>query len=382
MLLLDLNEDVLRIITSLVTSTAQIDVLNLARTCRSLHRIVRLFVVASINVNLPSPRYHLLKRTLDNDPSYGLEVRSLQIGRLERRINPYLSSLIMKGDDTFAFFQQLPRLKVLRAESSRPRVAWCLLSPDLTLRKSLQKLYLRDVKLTALKLIDIICLPQLHDLDIGVLMSFKDDSILNLEDRENKLQHLSLCGNEILFSTLSFITRNSPNLHTLIYRAPLHEPAFADRGPGIYPAAGNLCPSRVLSALLPLSNTLTNLEIYANGQQTRWRSEISAHDGSRLDLSEFLALKSLSASAELFVAPLSSRIPREGLYKLLPRSLKRLHVCVPVMVCDRADLTCHEARFPLQNQHLRSTTNSLPSIQACPVRKRKKKGASRASVSP
>ncbi|KAF8856761.1 hypothetical protein BDZ45DRAFT_675246 [Acephala macrosclerotiorum] len=328
MLLSELNEDVLRIITSLVaTGASKIDVLNLARTCRSMYIIVRPFIAVSVDALLPSPKYQLLKRTLDNDPSYGLEVRSLHIERLKGRYSSYpVRQPVMDPDETFAFLQQLPRLNVLRAEGSRPRVAWCLLSPDLTLRNSLQKLYLRDVRLTAIELIDIIALPELRHLDIGVSMSFKDDSILDIRHRPNLLQHLSLCGNEILLSTLSFITRNSPHLQTLIYRAPLHEPAFKDRGPGTYPAAGKLCPSLVLSALLPLSKTLTNLEIYANGQPISRRFEMSAHDGSRLDLSQFLALKSLTASADLFVAPLSSRIPRNGCYSLLPRSLKRFHL--------------------------------------------------------
>ncbi|KAG4440031.1 hypothetical protein IFR05_004481 [Cadophora sp. M221] len=50
------------------------------------------------------------------------------------------------------------------------------------------------------------------------------------------------------------------------------------------------------------------------------------HDGSRLDLSSFVKLKVLNIAALCIFAPLPLRIPREGLYKLLPYSLERLAV--------------------------------------------------------
>jgi hypothetical protein len=50
------------------------------------------------------------------------------------------------------------------------------------------------------------------------------------------------------------------------------------------------------------------------------------HDGARLDLGSFAVLKYLTATALCFISSLPSGIPRDGLYKLLPRSPERMQV--------------------------------------------------------
>lgn len=79
-------------------------------------------------------------------------------------------------------------------------------------------------------------------------------------------------------------------------------------------------PGRILPTLAPSAETLAMLELRDGCQQ--WLG----HDGSRLDLSSFVALKYLSATASCFVAPLSLGDLRNGLYSLLPRSLEKLHI--------------------------------------------------------
>jgi hypothetical protein len=75
-----------------------------------------------------------------------------------------------------------------------------------------------------------------------------------------------------------------------------------------------------LPTLAPSADILARLELRDGCQQ--WLG----HDGSRLDLSSFVALKYLAATASCFVVQLSLGVSRNGLYSLLPRSLEKLHV--------------------------------------------------------
>ena len=75
-----------------------------------------------------------------------------------------------------------------------------------------------------------------------------------------------------------------------------------------------------MPTLAPSMENFSSLELRDGSQQ--W----FGHDGSRLDLSSFVALKYLSATASCFVAPLSLGDSRNGLYSLLPRSLEKLHI--------------------------------------------------------
>jgi hypothetical protein len=56
------------------------------------------------------------------------------------------------------------------------------------------------------------------------------------------------------------------------------------------------------------------------------------HDGTRLDLRGFAALKYLTAPALFFVSPVQLEVPREGLYKLLPRSLEKIQVSAIIIL--------------------------------------------------
>lgn len=80
-----------------------------------------------------------------------------------------------------------------------------------------------------------------------------------------------------------------------------------------------LTPSGVNEALVPVRNTLKALSII----------DLCGEDaivGSRLDLSEFKKLEKVEVSSALFfVSPTDGRL-RDGLYKLLPRSLVELQV--------------------------------------------------------
>lgn len=58
--------------------------------------------------------------------------------------------------------------------------------------------------------------------------------------------------------------------------------------------------------------------------------EWQGHDGTGLDLSSFVALKNLTASALCFVPPLGREYARDGLYKILPKSLEMIHVSLPM----------------------------------------------------
>jgi hypothetical protein len=75
-----------------------------------------------------------------------------------------------------------------------------------------------------------------------------------------------------------------------------------------------------MPASMGLARTLTELDLNIDRQQ--WLR----YDRSRMDFSSFLVLNELTASALCFMCPTSMGVSRNGLYKLLPPSLKSFEV--------------------------------------------------------
>jgi hypothetical protein len=86
----------------------------------------------------------------------------------------------------------------------------------------------------------------------------------------------------------------------------------------------NLSPAEILSAITPVYRTLTTLalcDVYQGYQGYQF-----IHDGSRLDLSGFLALKAIKIPSNLLFQTPEAHPSRDGIYKLLPRSLEWIKV--------------------------------------------------------
>jgi hypothetical protein len=83
-----------------------------------------------------------------------------------------------------------------------------------------------------------------------------------------------------------------------------------------------ISPLTLSKNLLAVKHSLTALDIY----EGVWMSPYFQHDGTRFDLSSFEALRSVRiTSALVFPGPVpNSR--REGMYKLLPRTLRDISV--------------------------------------------------------
>ncbi|CZR65780.1 uncharacterized protein PAC_15680 [Phialocephala subalpina] len=322
MLLQEINTDILRDIASSLASspnTTSIDILSLAQTCRSLYAVARHFVPSSLYLEIPSSKYQLLKRMLNENPTYGLGVRSLNI---------QASKTTQESTRTqvFEFLQKLPNLTTLFALDPKfsVRLASLILSPELQFRTSLQKLLLGDRDLTSRELLDITRLPHLQHLVVRLMTDLDDHK----EDEQppiqssNSLQHLKFRGCQIRSQTLSKILSSANSLQTLSCTAPLHGTITKSMLAGEISIAAKFSPEKILRCLMLVSRTLVNLGMHTNGQE--W----AGHDETRLNLSEFTALRSISASAEIFLPPLLLGISRDGLYRLLPPSLRNLKVSV------------------------------------------------------
>jgi hypothetical protein len=199
-----------------------------------------------------------------------------------------------------------------------------LLSGVLPLRCSLQVLSLHESLPTAINLFELLQFPALRRLKVERIDEFEIPkgilSSLDCSDTDNQLQVLEL-GSCIEPSALKAIHFSfSGSLKELICSVPVRN-EWIDYMPSSWPSMlRTFSPERILSTLAPSADTLTRLGLRDGSQQ--WLG----HDGSRLDLSSFIALKYLAATASCFVAPLSLIDSRNGQYSLLPRFLEKLHV--------------------------------------------------------
>lgn len=90
--------------------------------------------------------------------------------------------------------------------------------------------------------------------------------------------------------------------------------------PGTMEMTGPLSPAAVPRAFGPIKSTLRELTLTTGGMF--W----PRHDQTRLDVSDFVALRVLEVPCNCLFPPESES--RKGVYKLLPKSLQTLKVCI------------------------------------------------------
>ncbi|CZR65753.1 uncharacterized protein PAC_15653 [Phialocephala subalpina] len=307
MLVYELDEDVLRIIVYLLSSR-RIDVVHLALTCRALYAIAKR--PNHLEIKLGSPQLQLLKRTLHENPGYGHLVQTLifRTSGHSHQGEPHL--------DLHAFLQHLPNLQALKANTNMtPLLLSTLLSRDLKLRNTLRNIEIYDPSPDADKIFELICLPRLRRLKLRSPSKslFSKPSITSISNPRTNFLELDLSCCDVNSQLVSEIFKHCRSLTAFSCILPFR--LSTDNGIRRW-----FSPARCIEPVLLDFDKLTHLNLCIH---TNIGLE---HDQSRLDLSGFVALKSLVARAELFVAELGGKVSRDGLHTLFPRSLENLQL--------------------------------------------------------
>ncbi|KAE9363979.1 hypothetical protein N431DRAFT_564508, partial [Stipitochalara longipes BDJ] len=330
MLLHELNDDILQLITSeLDTEAGKIDLINLSLTCRRLSELARPVIPRTVCLVMPSPQLELFKRSLAENPTYGDGVLRLWKIATNRptwaRGCPELHLLLCK----------LPNIRTCtigELSSSGDPFAHKLLSCHLPLRNSLRHLPVEERLPTAFELISRVSLVFLHCVRIFDENEFRisDDALSHSEINEwaspQTLDFRSRPSVYISPSALQgMLFSCSGSVQKLVTNIPVKQQWIEDPSHQSTWYSSSRILRTFSGALLtpvfaPVSQNLTHLEISQGCQE--WLG----HDGTRLDLSSFVALKHVTASALCFVPPLGLGYSRDGLYKLLPRSLERIQL--------------------------------------------------------
>lgn len=200
-----------------------------------------------------------------------------------------------------------------------------LLSADLPWRNKLQDLTLHENIPSVLNLLDLISLPRLRSLNISNIENFEiSNSVLpcTYSGKRSELQRLDFGGSQIGPAALKeILLRCQASLKELICCVPVRLEWFEYFLQFRLRLNCNFSPIQITPILAPAAQTLTKLSLYTGRQD--WPD----HDRTRMDLGSFVTLKVLAESASYFITPLSHRLSRSGLYKLLPSSLEKLRVC-------------------------------------------------------
>ena len=141
----------------------------------------------------------------------------------------------------------------------------------------------------------------------------------NPSPRISNLSNLTLTHFHLPAITMSEILRFPKALQTL------HCAISREERPGFHyrkSMRGNFSPATTARALEPIKDTLVELRL-GDGTLTAW----PRHDESKLDLSEFTALRILrTASSCFFPFPTARGREREGLWRFLPIHIEEVYV--------------------------------------------------------
>jgi hypothetical protein len=324
MLLYELNDDVLLCIVTEIALDLRHGsnaLFSLALTCRSLSRLARPLIPHHVSFGIPSRKLKLFKRTLKEDPTYGHKVLSLL------RDYPDKSLPALNETQLNSFLRKLPSLRTLGVfQQSRwdgPSSVPSLLSGHQPLKWTLEDLTLRETLVTVVDLLRLVLFPHLRCLKVEFVQRCEIANVVSPLSRsgtKSELEVLELGWYIGPCALKTILLHCASSLKELNCPVPVKYHWIDDWPVSRDTMLRPFSPERILPTLLPVAQTLTRLQL-----DTR-RQDWHEHDGSRLDLSHFVALEDLTASALCFVAPLPLGIPRNGLYKLLPRSLRKLHV--------------------------------------------------------
>jgi hypothetical protein len=222
MMLLELGDDILRLVVSALTSPFRqmVDALNFAFTCCSVYLIARSVLPKYISITIPSQRYDLLQRTLRQNPDYLRSVHDLDLS--------FGSVPLIYQHEARAFVNSLLSLKSINIQYNGARLVPILLSPPtISFNKSLQELHLEDNQLTASELLRLLSL--FPNLQCFSLLSFSDHTVSVIGDKLNKqvaVQNLEISSLQIVLPLLTEILEHCQRLNNLYCKRPLLAPAI------------------------------------------------------------------------------------------------------------------------------------------------------------
>lgn len=278
--------------------------LGLMLTCRTLYELVLPILYEHVHIG-----YSRTKSlpALDSLDSYGENVRSLDVNNQSLALNYGKRVPVVLG--------KLPKLQ-------KCTITCPVIRKNLFCMQTLVKLVVdQPCSLETSEISQLLSFPSLRFLEFKDLWTHWTSRVLYPDvvyPQNTVLQSLKViqhdAGDGVDIPALKTIIAHCKNLKVL------HCPLTLDPRTEQY----TLSPSRILPTIIPVFATLVTLNLYDLLLDSKWGWE--RHDGNRLDLSVFTALRSLVTDSRLLLPPVHDLSPREGLYTLLPSSLEYLSV--------------------------------------------------------
>ncbi|KAL3422711.1 hypothetical protein PVAG01_06867 [Phlyctema vagabunda] len=307
---------------------------NLSLVSRRCNELVRPILYRHMSINiLPSfrPRHHLpdlILRTLQNRPEFSLLVRSVLVHSLD-----YSESTQQTIDAIIQMLKNVRYLKLWIARKETP------LSPVILeggLLSHLSELHTGITRINISEIFDFLTLPSARTLTVQKLsLPVTVEDLEQLRNLRSPITELSLCAGQkygfppfhLRLSTIDGLLRCTSRLQKISFMIPTSHDAY--EGPSVdlssYRLMCELSPVKLSQALHSIASTLTELDIKSRSET--W----DRHDGSKLNLKDFVALKRVSIPSRLvFPSPVPLTVDdgqsRAGLYKLLPSTLENMRI--------------------------------------------------------
>ncbi|CAG8971233.1 hypothetical protein HYALB_00001397 [Hymenoscyphus albidus] len=297
----------------------------LALTCHALSKLVKPFLYKNLTIRIGTPasqtQWYRLLRTLQEQPVSGTFVRSVSMGTIgvDDMLDLGLVNHLGREQHVFSLFSDI---REMTARSDTFALLPMVRASASTSRASLTKLCLYADTTSNLQILDFMDFPKLQAIDTISLRYFKfDASEIYCTDTNDVLRSLRLGARAQMDSrALESIISRCAGLKILEASIPLDDIKPFPFGPSWRYISYPMSPPKISSILTPLSRTLTRLRL--SGERQIWYG----HDGTKLDLSTFVLLEDLEIFSLCLLPPTGKDFAPHGMYKLLPQSLKKLHL--------------------------------------------------------
>ncbi|KAF2013950.1 hypothetical protein BU24DRAFT_424962 [Aaosphaeria arxii CBS 175.79] len=302
-----------------ITRLNACSLLRVSLVSKTLRQIVRPWIFKEVRLQYPSHRANLLLRTLHALPSYGHYIQYLYLWNRQKQWSGSL-------DDLGFLFSVLNNLRELYAPLFPPGILRNVLK-DFRSCSTLQYLCLDGSSYGVRDLFELLSFPCMSRF---YLFSFDDTACCQDEPHQSihaPLTELDLEQSQIGQPLFGHIMSRCSRLEQLrcLVPFPCAAERIADEWAVTWVGSSVLVPRPISMNFLSLQicefkETLTELHVLTSRQT--W----TGHDGSKLDLREFVRLERLSASSSCFFMATNFENDRLGFHELLPPSLVNLDV--------------------------------------------------------
>ena len=282
-----------------------------------------------------SPIFELLLRTATERPNLVAVIQKLELQWLKDTYKVTPPQALYECINSL--LRRLPAIWSLRFEyagSINLISRFDLGRLDAKFMSRLRKLYNRSDSSSLSKIVSLI---QLKSIESIYLLGSDENIIVDTQPLDCKAHpNHSLSGLRLKYDVsippqvLRYVLTLTPALRELRCNFPAYR-IRADPGPdnpGSHQSS-ELSPKELACTLRSVERTLTRLTL-TEGARMAW----STHDGSRLDLSEFSALKYLSLKSKCFFTTTDPDGSRKGVFELLPSCLEKLEVTSSSLVTN------------------------------------------------